>query len=302
MKQFYTLFIALLTVFNIANAQFAVWEDDFNDGNADDWTLLDIDNDGYNWHTGGILNNSFQFDNSQYQVLSSYCWDFSTFTPLYDFQNNWAITPEISLEAGGGYYYGGTIKLILDAQNIVGGTDTIEVYGSTAPDYSDVAGGSVEASFTHIGTITLTNPNQSTTDPTQFTDYELDITGFVGSNTTFYIAIVNTGGAGGTYGYEVNTFTIEATESTTLSIPDIENTKPVVQLIQNPVQEVLAFTLNKQFNAATTVVGVYSVAGALVKTAQYNANGMDVSALSSGLYFMEVTDGNVQVKEKFIKK
>lgn len=215
--------------------QIPVWQDDFNDLDASDWRLVDMDNDGHNWETGyaiAVDETTFQFgDYLDYPVLGSYVLDFSTFGP-YGPQDNWAVSPEITMELDGGYYGSGTVKLVLNAQSAIGSDNRaplLYVYASTNPDFEDL-----EGSFTDLGSIVLDNPNNSSFGPfpPQFTDKGLDVTAFVESlptpTTPFYIALrqkryidgSTTSDDNPVYGFEINSFKMTATTIKNQMVPD----------------------------------------------------------------------------------
>ena len=79
-----------------ASAQFTVWEDDFNDGEASDWNLLDLDGNSSNWLARTNL--TFNADNTAVidgpkDILGTYNMDFTTFQYLGTPENNWARSP-----------------------------------------------------------------------------------------------------------------------------------------------------------------------------------------------------------------
>lgn len=215
--------------------QIPIWRDDFSDLDVSDWRLADADNDGHNWESGyaiAVDETTFQFgEYKDYPGLASYVVDFSTFAP-YTPQDNWAISPEITMELDGGYYGSGTIKIVLNAQSAIASdnrTPLLYAYASTSPDLDDLGG-----SFAELGSLVLPNPNNSSFGPfpPQFTDQELDITSFVESlptpTTPFYIALRHkryTDGTTGSddnpvYGFEVSTITVTATTIENQVTPD----------------------------------------------------------------------------------
>ncbi len=191
-----------------AQTTYSVYTEDFDDSDASDWISVDLDGDGYGWARHGVLSvSSYAWDASTYQVLACYGYNFdgngSYETIEQDDRNNWVISPEISLRvsSSSNYYYGGTLKLILNMQYPIGygSVESMSVYGSTSPDFDDP-----EGAFTLIGTIT---------PGTSFAEQELDITDWIGDNTTFYLAFsCDFYSYSHAIGYEINTFTIQASD------------------------------------------------------------------------------------------
>jgi len=73
-------------------------------------------------------------------------------------------------------------------------------------------------------------------------------------------------------------------------------------IMQNPVAEMLQFKLGNSVTADTLQLQIYNLNGTLVKNIKYNENGISVSDLSGGIYFVLLNDGKAQEQLKFIKK
>lgn len=277
------LFLAMALVSVTATAQFAVWEDDFNDGEASDWNLLDIDGNSSNW----LARKNIQVDENimvidgTIDILGSYNIDMPSGAPLGTTENNWAISPSIDLS-----YYGGPITLVLNAQcAIYDGPNNLYVYASTSP---------AQESFTLMGTILLT---RLTTLEEEFMDYSVDISEFSGQSQVYFALVTS---ANGFVGVEINTARIDAQ-----SILDIKDTKgpgTASSIKQNPVSESLLLQLGNTVDKEHLNLKVYNVNGMLIKNVAYSEAGMSVSDLSSGMYFVVLTDGNATERLKFIKK
>ena len=84
---------------------------------------------------------------------------------------------------------------------------------------------------------------------------------------------------------------------TRLSIP--EHNKLDVSIYPNPAIETLFITSG---NNTIQEVSIFSVNGQLVLSEKGNINQLSVSALSNGLYFIEIVSENRTAIEKFIKK
>ena len=280
------LFLAMALVATTASAQFTVWEDDFNDGDVSDWNLLDLDGNTSNWlaRTNLKLNaeNTAIVDGPK-DILGTYNMDFTTLQYLGTPGNNWAISPEIDLS-----YYGGTISLVLNAQPAIydGPLPTvIHVYASNSPEQS---------SFVLIGNVTM---QRISNDEEEFMDYNVDFSQFSGQPQVYFALAVTR--SDDFAGAEIDNIRIDADEI--LNVKDIEKAKATV-IKQNPVTENLQLQLGTAVNAAALKLKVYNVNGMLIKEASYSEDGLPVEDISSGMYFVVLTDGNATERLKFIKK
>ena len=277
------LFIMMTT---IASAQFTIWEDDFDDADVSDWTLLDRDGNGSNW----FARKNIQFDtetnaviDGTIDVLGTYNIDLANGgTPLETNEDNFAISPAIDAS-----FYSGKLSLILHAQtSIYDSPQSLFVYGSTSPD---------PASFTLINTVTL---ERATPDEAEFKHYTVDISQFKGE-TAVYIAL-------GTIkdihfiGYEIDK--ISVTAETLLGVDDVELESQICRINQNPVQESLQLQLAEQYQNEETALKIYNANGILVKESPYKPENLSVSDLPQGFYFLAVSNNGVSKKLKFIKK
>lgn len=277
------LFLAMALIGTTASAQFAVWEDDFNDGEASDWNLLDLDGNTSNW----LARKNIQVDENiviidgTIDILGSYNVDMSSGSPLGTTENNWAISPAIDLS-----FYGGPISLVLNAQcAIYDGPNDLYVYASTSP---------AQESFTLISTVPI---NRVSMFDEEFNDYSVDLSQFSGVSEVYFALVTNDNGF---VGVEINNARIDAQ-----SILSVENPKGIVSrsfITQNPVTENLQLKLGNTLNAGQLNLKIYNVNGILIREASYSEAGLPVSDLSSGMYFIVLTDGTSTERLKFIKK
>jgi hypothetical protein len=281
------LLLLLVMTSGIASAQYTIWEDDFDDSDATDWTLLDKDANGSNWltrkniqldaGTGAIVDGTIS-------VLGTYNIDFSNGSSLETEEDNLAISPAIDVS-----FYSGKINLILNAQPSVYDTNQdLLVYGSTSAD---------PASFTLLRTITLERTAEAQ-EGTVFQDYIVDISQFSGK-TAVYIALGNKL-SNRFIGYEIDK--ISVTAESLLGIDDVELKTQVCKLKQNPVEENLQLELGEQFKNEETALKIYNVNGMLVKESPYKEEGLAVDDLTHGIYFLLVSNNGISKKLKFIKK
>lgn len=277
------LFIIIMFCSQV-NAQFTVWEDDFNDGEANGWTLLDLDENASNWFAGnniqltgdGIVEGSIE-------ILGTYNIDMSTGGPLAEGEDNWAISPVQDLS-----FYTGTVQLVINAQtSVYGGDHDLFVFVSNSAD---------PASFLENDPVTI-NLDRDTDEGEEFEDYIVDISGYAGSGqSAVYIALV-TDEQLPFVGIEINNIKITATEI--LGNHDLTKTKTRIK--QNPVPETLQLQLGSMINGETVNLQIYNANGMLVKDVTYTEM-VSVSNLAGGMYFAVLNDGNTIERLKFVKK
>ncbi|MFZ0598026.1 MAG: T9SS type A sorting domain-containing protein [Flavobacterium sp.] len=280
------LFIFVL-VTSISSAQVTVWEDDFDDADLSDWTLLDRDGDGINW----IARKNINLDESgsaivdgEYSILGNYLMDLNDLSTVVRLVENWAITPAIDLSQQSGK----NVQLILNAQTSIYDTNQdLLVYGSTSTDPD---------TFTLLGTVNL---QRQTELDAEFKDYSVDISQFAGE-AVVYLAVSNVADENLNFiGFEIDKVSVVAGGNlgTGNNILD----KNVSFLKQNPVKENLELQLAAQFQDDKTALKIYNAAGNLVKETNYNEN-IAVDNLPQGLYFLLVTNDTNSQTIKFIKK
>lgn len=277
-----------------ANAQFTVWEDDFNDGTITDWTVYDLNGDGQSWQANKNLQltESGALDittSGTHQVMAVYGVDMQTGEQLQYKEGfpghnyEWVVSPSIDLS-----FYKGTTKLVINAQKTISDSTTdLYVYASTSPE---------RESFVVIDTISIIREPQGSVDE-QFKDYTVDISEYAGEE-HFYFAIV-TDKFGLYLGHEIDNAKITATE-VVAGIDEI--TKTLIKIKQNPVAETLQLQLGTTANNEVLNLQIYNVSGMLIKETQYTDSGISVNDLASGVYFLKVNDGIRTERLKFIKK
>lgn len=287
MKNFllFTLFLFCLQ----ANAQFTVWEDDFNDGDTSDWTLQDVDANTSNWLGRKNLlidANTGEIGEGSANILGTYNIDLATGYSYENIENNWAISPVQDLS-----YYSGATELIINAQTTVydgtGATQSLLVYVSDSPDM---------ASFLENVPTTLTL-TRTTQDAEEFHEYTVDLSAFAGAgHEEVYFAIVKN--AQPFTGIEINDVKITAAQVAAIDNVTIKNTR----VKQNPVKETLQLQLGTNVAIDNLTVSIYNVSGVLIKEARYTETGILVNNLASGMYFAVLNNGQALEQLKFIKK
>lgn len=282
MKKIILLFIVLM-ITTASSAQFTIWEDDFEDGDVSDWTLLDKDGNSSNWKAGKNIQldpNTGAIIGGNINILGTYNIDLNSGAPLETIEQNWAFTSPIDLS-----YYDGKIELNITAQTaIYDGTRNLLVYGSTSPD---------PASAVLLGTINLV---RETMLDAEFKDYTVDITSLVG-NQTVYISLLTENTS--FVGYEVDKIWITA--EALLGVDDFEKNN-FVRLKQNPVAKNLELEINDQFLNDDFSMKIYNSGGILVKDNLDIKQNTEVGNLPQGIYFLIVSNDTFSKKIKFIKK
>lgn len=285
MKKIILFIFVLIT--SISSAQVTVWEDDFDDADLSDWTLLDRDGDGINW----IARKNINLDESgsaivdgEYSILGNYLMDLNDLSTVVRLVENWAITPAIDLSQQSGK----NVQLILNAQTSIYDTNQdLLVYGSTSTDPD---------TFTLLGTVNL---QRQTELEAEFKDYSVDISQFAGE-AVVYLAVSNVADENLNFiGFEIDKVSVIAGGN--LGTGDHILDKNVSFLKQNPVKENLELQLAEQFQDDKTSLKIYNAAGNLVKETNYSEN-IAVDNLPQGLYFLLVTNDTNSQTIKFIKK
>ncbi|MBF4516884.1 T9SS type A sorting domain-containing protein [Flavobacterium sp. ANB] len=276
------LLLVFIMISGIASAQYTIWEDDFDDADASDWTLLDKDANGSNWMARKNIQFTETVTDGIIDVLGTYNIDFATGGQLETNEDNLAISPALDIS-----FYSGKIKLILNAQPaIYDSNEDLLIYASTSPD---------PASFKLLNTITL---ERLTGDEAEFKDYTVDISQFKGE-TTLYIAL---GNKLETHfiGYEINKISVVA--ESLLGVNDVDLKSSLCRIKQNPVQNNLELQIAEEFQTEETKLQIFNLNGLLIKESPYKPEGLSVEGLSQGIYFLSVTNNGVSQKLKFIKK
>lgn len=283
------LLLLFIMVTTISSAQTTVWEDDFDDADVSDWTLLDRDGDGVNWitHQNVIIDETGEaLADGDLSVLGSYLMNLN---PPYDTTiratDNWAITPAIDLSQ----HAGKKTELILKAQPMIVDTNqNLYVYASTSTDPD---------TFELLSTVNLQRQH---IDADAFQDYTVDISKLAGE-AVIYIALGNTTDTSGSFfGLEIDKVSIVAGGN--LGVEDNTPNKTASLLKQNPVTESLELQLGNQYETDTTSFQIYNAGSSLVKKGVYNNKNIAVGDLPRGLYFLLLTNDKNSETIKFIKK
>ncbi|KGO80207.1 hypothetical protein Q763_11140 [Flavobacterium beibuense F44-8] len=279
------LLLAIFTFITFgASAQITVWEDDFNDADVSDWTLIDVDENSSNWMARKnlqISNEGLPADGEK-DIFGTYNIDMSTGGELTPEENNWAISPAIDLS-----FYEGSGELIINAQSaIYGGTNfSLPVYISESSDIEEIMEGEP----------VIVNLVRGNNEGDFFEDHTIDISEYIGLEEV-YIVFATPSNMG--TGVEIDKVTVTA--QNILDTKDVNITR--FSLKQNPAEDYLLLSAGNQLDIANTSVLIYNTTGSLIKQSGFVTEGMYVGDVPSGVYFMVVTDGSTTEKLKFIKK
>lgn len=280
--------------------QIPVWINEFNSpADLTGWQLHDLDGNGnqhiqgLNWYANSSTNNHLTVGNQQVLRYTNENFD-NTYVPGYAQENNWLISPAIDLSgAGGGIQLAVYWNKIRSTSNGVGRV----VYISTSPDLASFQSQQANVVFDYwFADDQVTLP----ADPNQFAESIIDISAFAGQ--TIYLGIFSgyDSNLAGFHEYGINIAQI-AVFAGTLGTNDIKSGKSLTKVKQNPVSSALQLQLNPAMAEGKTQIKVYNAAGQQLLDAKY-AREIPVSQLAPGMYIVQVTDGTLTERVKFIKK
>ena len=262
MKQI-TFIAAVLVAFSM-NAQ--IFSDDFEDGNIDDWVLIDEDGDCVN----------FQFSdggNGSIMVLNSQSWDGAPLTP-----DNYAVSPAIDITGATDL----TLTYSVGGQDADYSEEVYTVYASTGNTVADFMNSDITVSFNEdLGD----DPDAAGA----LVERTLDLAALEG-NTTIYIAFRH---HDVTDQFQINIDNIVVDE--VLSADDFSATS-----VNHYVQGTdLIVTANTQLSKIT----VSNLLGQTVMTEAISGNDktLNIESLSTGAYIASISSDNKIVNFKFIK-
>jgi Secretion system C-terminal sorting domain len=275
-----------------ANAQYTVWEDDFNDGEITDWTVWDLNADNISWQA----NRDLQVDDAglpditvgTHKVMGVYSLDMATGGQLgngngYDWDHEWVRSPAIDLSL-----FGGTTQLVINAQMMIyDATSSLYVYVSTSPE---------QDSFVLHETVSIIREPMGSIDE-QFNDYIVDISEYAGEEQLYFALVTDQFGL--YLGHEIDNVKVTAEE---IVAGTKDQARVASKIKQNPVNDMLQLQLGTSVTAENVKLQIYNVAGMLVKETAYNEAGISVSDLAGGMYLLQLSDGAATERMKFIKR
>lgn len=300
-----TILLSVLFLSQMIFAQFPVWINSFDTpADLQGWTFHDINGNGNQWVQGqNIYHNGTSLAYGTTGVLrysinlvpTGSATSFAT-------ENDWIISPEIDLtNAGGNLTLAGYIGRQRSTHASVG--RDIYIFVSTPQkavpalsDFQQLADAQAVGGATYRFSASTNLP----TDLTQFVESLVDISAFAGKK--IYIGLwsnrITSGSAPNSQNINIDEMAIYAS---VLSTKEVKTGKALSKIIENPVSSSLQIKLDAAFKENNTTISVYNMGGQQILKAKYSKN-INVSEFPAGTYIVEVSDGIVSERLKFIKK
>lgn len=299
------ILFSILFLSQTISAQYPVWSNTFDTpASLQGWTFHDLNSNGNGWvqgqniyHNGtalaygtsGVLRHSINL------VPTGNATGFGT-------ESDWIISPEIDLTGAGGTI---TLAGYIGRQRSTHASVSRDIYifvstpqkpVPTLSDFQQLATDAQNAGAAYRFSASTSLP----TDLTQFAESLVNISAFAGKK--IYLGLwsnrISSGGA-----YNVQNINIDemAIFSSVLHTKEVNEVKNISKIMENPVANSLQLKLNPKLKDSKTMVAIYNMAGQKVVLTKF-AKNIDVTALSTGTYIAEVSDGNTNERLKFIKK
>ncbi len=277
---------------HFATAQ-QIWNDNFNDSNVSDWTVINLDakTDGSEtniWRASRDIKVNgtgvFDYTIGSRNIMGTYVMRNNGQLYGDGEQDDWAVSPPIDLTGNDSQAL--TVTLHAQSGIYAPAGQLLKVYLGYAPDdLSDVAN-----TFTEIGSIVLSRqPTEQTAD--LFADYKVEIDAAFNIGGEIYLAFR----AEDHYSIEIDEVKLSIERLSTN-----DEVKNQFKIKQNPVKDALLFVDNAM-SQEDMKVNIYSANGMLVKTAGYSKEGVGVASLTNGLYVAHVETPEGTVSLKFVK-
>lgn len=297
MKNFY-LFICAFCLTLIAHSQTVIFEedfesyDDFEYENVGDWTLVDAD--GFRDQTGfAMVTFPNQNEMTSYIVFNpnettppmenfnaQFNWDFSARSGekymlakylMSGANDDWLISPQIEIPNGEGIQLSFWVK------------------APSGSIFSEKFNVLVSTSDKELESFTLID-SQTLSEGKAWINMEYPLDDFQGES--IYIAIQYV--SQGLFGFLVDDFKITAE---TLGIGNYK--KSEIAIFPNPTNETFSLKLPADFQNEATQLQILDISGRKIKSLDLSAP--DISELSKGVYFLEITNRNRVERIKLIK-
>lgn len=301
--------IILLSVILLSKAVFAqipVWMNTFETpSDLQGWTFYDTNGNGNGWmqgqniyHNGtslaygtaGVLRHSINL------VPTGNATGFAT-------ENDWIVSPEIDLTSAGGNI---TLAGYVGRQRSTHASVSRDLYifvstsQKPVPGLADFQQLATDAQSAGGATYRFSASSNLPSDLTQFAESLVNISAFAGKK--IYIGLwsnrVSSGGAPNSQNINVDEMAIYAS---VLSTKEVKTGKALSKIIENPVSSSLQIKLDAALKENNTTVSVYNMGGQQILKTKYSKN-INVAEFSAGTYIVEVSDGIVSERMKFIKK
>lgn len=301
-----TILLSVLFLSQMIFAQFPVWINSFDTpADLQGWTFHDINGNGNQWVQGqNIYHNGTSLAYGTTGVLrysinlvpTGSATSFAT-------ENDWIISPEIDLtNAGGNLTLAGYIGRQRSTHASVG--RDIYIFVSTpqkaVPALSDFQQLAADAQAVGGATYRFSASTNLPTDLTQFVESLVDISAFAGKK--IYIGLwsnrITSGSAPNSQNINIDEMAIYAS---VLSTKEVKTGKALSKIIENPVSSSLQIKLDAALKENKTTISVYNMGGQQILKTKYSKK-INVSEFPAGTYIVEVSDGIVSERLKFIKK
>ena len=244
------------------NAQETTFFYDFNDNEFTGWQGYDADGDGYNWELHATSTSGGM--NGTYGVYSS-CY------------MNGELTPE-------NYLYTTESYLITE-------TSQLHFFHCQSDMVYFEENFGVIVSEDGINFLVIWSKRYKEPYPDgQWGEEFVDLSEFAGKN--MYIGFLHYECSGAT----ANGIRIDNVELT--SVESVAENEISFNVYPNPVENQLLIETEKEI----TNITIFTVNGVMMYEGKYNEEGIDISGLNAGVYFVKVAIDNHEIIEKIIKK
>lgn len=301
--------IILLSVILLSKAVFAqipVWINTFETpSDLQGWTFYDTNGNGNGWvqgqniyHNGtslaygtaGVLRHSINL------VPTGNATGFAT-------ESDWVVSPEIDLTSAGGNI---TLAGYIGRQRSTHASVSRDLYifvstsQKPVPDLADFQQLAADAQSGTGAAYRFSASSNLPSDLTQFAESLVNISTFAGKK--IYIGLwsnrISSGGAPNSQNINIDEMAIYAS---VLSTKEVKTGKALSKIMENPVSSSLQIKLDAALRENNTTVSVYNMGGQQILKTKYTRN-INVSEFPAGTYIVEVSDGMVSERMKFIKK
>lgn len=244
------------------NAQETTFFYDFNDNEFTGWQGYDADGDGYNWELHATTISGGM--DGTYGVYSS-CYMSGELTP-----ENYLFTTESYLitETSQLHFFHCQSDMVYFEENF-----------------------GVIVSEDGINFLVIWSKRYKEPYPDgQWGEEFVDLSEFAGKN--MYIGFLHYECSGATAN-GIRIYNVELT-----SVESVAENEISFNVYPNPVENQLLITTEKEI----TNITIFTVNGVMIYEGKYNEEGVDISGLNAGVYFVKVAIDNHEIIEKIIKK
>ena len=263
MKTRLLLAFCLFALFSTVKAQEITFKYDFNNNSFDGWVGYDADGDGNTWELHNTTVSGGM--NGTYGLFSS-CYNAGELTPenyLYT-ENAYLITETSKL-----HFFHCQSDIVYYQEN----------FGVIVSENG--------INFTVVWSKRYTAPHADGKWGEEF----VDLSEYAGK--TMYIGFLHYDCNGAT----ANGIRIDNVELLSDGVSLQENTISF-EVYPNPVENSLLITSDVEIEN----VSIVAMNGAVIYEGAYNKNGIDVSELNAGVYFVNIQKGNEIITRRFVKK